>query len=80
MSDDEPERLHGGNIGDVLREGDTVSRPSGEWTPAVHRLLRHLDTVGIPGVPKPMGITTDRREVLSFVKGTVPTYPMPGSA
>lgn len=67
-------------MGDVVRDGDTVSRPSGEWTPAVHRLLHHLDAAGVPGVPKPMGITADRREVLTFVKGTVPTYPMPGWA
>ena len=67
-------------MGDVVRDGDTVTRPSGEWTPAVHRLLHHLDAAGNRGVPKPLGITRDRREVLSFVKGTVPTYPMPGWA
>ena len=78
MSDDKPQRLRGGNTGEVVRDGDTVSRPSGEWTPAVHRLLHHLDTAGVPGVPKPMGITTYRREVLSFVTGVVPTYRMPG--
>ena len=78
MSDDKPQRLRGGTMGDVIRNGDTVSRPSGERTPAVHRLLHHLHAAGLPGVPQPMGITTDRREVLSIVKGSVPTYPMPG--
>lgn len=67
-------------MGDVVRKGDTVSRPSGEWTPAMHRLLHHLNAAGVPGIPKPMGINADRREVLSFVKGSVPTYPMPGWA
>ncbi len=65
-------------MGDVVRDGDTVTRPSGEWTPAVHRLLHHVDAVGVRGVPKPLGVTGDGREVLSFVEGTVPTYPMPG--
>jgi len=67
-------------MGDVVREGDTVIRPSGEWTPAVHHLLSHLNAAGVYGVPKPLGITEDRREVLSFVEGMVPTYPMPGWA
>jgi Ser/Thr protein kinase RdoA (MazF antagonist) len=64
-------------MGDVVREGDTVIRPSGEWTPAVHRLLSHLNAAGVSGVPQPLGTTEDRREVLRFVEGTVPTYPMP---
>lgn len=64
-------------MGDVVREGDTVIRPSGDWTPAVHRLLSHLNAAGVCGVPKPLAITEDQREVLSFVEGTVPTYPMP---
>jgi len=64
-------------MGDVVREGDTVIRPSGEWTPAVHRLLNHLNAAGVSGVPQPLGVTEDQREVLSFVEGTVPTYPLP---
>lgn len=78
MSDETPELLRGGNMGDVVRDGDTVTRPSGEWTPAVHRLLRHLNAAGVRGVPRPLGVTGDGREVLSFVAGTVPTDPMPG--
>lgn len=64
-------------MGDVVREGDTVIRPSGDWTPAVHRLLSHLNAAGVSGVPRPLAITEDQREVLSFVDGTVPVYPMP---
>lgn len=64
-------------MGDVVREGDTVIRAAGEWTPAVHRLLTHLGDAGVRGVPKPLGMTDDQREVLSFVEGAVPTYPMP---
>jgi len=74
---EEGERLSGGNLGAVIRKGDTVLRQSGEWTPAVHRLLRQLNAAGVRGIPKPLGITEDGREVLSFVEGTVPAYPMP---
>ncbi|MHA6524758.1 phosphotransferase [Tessaracoccus sp. G1721] len=74
---DEPEQLRGGNMGMVTRQGDTVIRPAGDWTPAVHRLLRHLVAAGVQGVPVPLGITEDATEVLSFVEGVVPGYPMP---
>jgi hypothetical protein len=40
--------LEGGNMnGAVVRIGDTVRRPAGAWTPAVHALLNHLHTVGL---------------------------------
>lgn len=64
-------------MGEVVRDGDTVVRQSGGWTPAVHRLLSHLNAAGVPGVPKPVGLTADGREVLSYIEGTVPSYPMP---
>lgn len=64
-------------MGHVVRRGQTVAREAGEWTPAVHRLLAHLVDVGVRGVPKPLAETDDEHEVLSFVEGTVPAYPMP---
>lgn len=64
-------------MGEVVRDGDTVIRQSGDWTPAVHRLLSHLNAAGVLGAPRPLGFTADGREILSFVEGTVPTYPMP---
>lgn len=64
-------------MGTVVRVGGTVIRESGEWTPAVHRLFNHLNAVGVRGIPRPLGITEDGREILSFVEGTVPSYPMP---
>jgi hypothetical protein len=65
--------LHGGNASaGVVRSGYTVRRPTGPWTPAVHALLAHLDAVGFPGAPKPLGIDEKNREVLSFIPGTVP--------
>lgn len=40
----EPEQILGGDArSPVVRIGDTVRRPSGAWTPAVHALLRHLE-------------------------------------
>ena len=71
------ELLSGGNMGPVLRRGDTVVRRAGEWTPAVHRLLRHLVAAGIHGVPDVLTSADPRQEVLTFVKGDVPSYPMP---
>lgn len=70
--------LGGGNMGGVVRRGRTVLRPSGPWTPAVHRLLSHLREAGVSGIPAPVGRTDDGREILTFVPGNVPSYPMPG--
>lgn len=72
------ERLSGGNSNEVARSGDSVLRSSGAWTPAVHRLLRHLRAQGIGWVPEPRGFAPDGREIVGFIKGSVPTYPMPG--
>jgi hypothetical protein len=44
--------LAGGNMsGGVVRVGDTVRRPAGPWTPAVHALLTHLHAAGFRGAP-----------------------------
>ncbi len=75
--DDGAAELSGGNMGRVVRRGATVVREAGEWTPAVHRLLAHLVEAGVPGIPRPLGATDDGHEVLGFVDGTVPAYPMP---
>jgi hypothetical protein len=53
----------------VVRVGDTVRRPVGPWTPAVHSLLRHLEDVGFEGAPRVLGIDGRGREVLSFLPG-----------
>ena len=64
--------LTGGNMNaGVVRAGDTVRRPAGPWTPAVHALLAHLHDAGFPGAPRPLGIDSSGREVLSFIPGTV---------
>jgi hypothetical protein len=63
------ELLAGGNVGRVWRVGDTVRRETGPWSPAVHRLLRHLE--GMPEVPGFHGIDEHGREVLDYLPGEI---------
>ena len=56
----------------VVRVGNTVRRPAGPHTPAVHALLAYLHAAGFKGAPRPLGIDERGREVLSFIPGTVP--------
>jgi Phosphotransferase enzyme family len=68
--------LSGGNVNSVRRVGDTVTRLAGAWTPTIHRYLRHLADAGIDWIPRVVGMDGDR-EILSFVEGDVPLYPLP---
>lgn len=61
--------LPGGNVGGAVRVGDTVRRPAGPWTPAVHDLLDHLNRAGLDCVPRAIGRDERGREVLTFVPG-----------
>jgi hypothetical protein len=64
--------LRGGNMSSgVVRVGDTVRRPAGPWTAAVHALLDHLHAVGFRGAPRPLGLDERGREVLTFIPGVV---------
>ena len=66
------ERLEGGNLsGTVVRIGNTVRRPTGPWTPAVHALLRHLEERGFDGAPRVHGLDDDGREILDYIEGEV---------
>jgi Ser/Thr protein kinase RdoA (MazF antagonist) len=75
------EILHGGNTSVVVRVGDTVRRHTGHWTPAVHALLAHLESVGFGDAPTVLGIDERGREVLQHVEGEVglcdPGQPLP---
>ncbi|MEV4479656.1 aminoglycoside phosphotransferase family protein [Micromonospora coxensis] len=53
----------------VVRVGDTIRRPVQPWTPTVHALLRHLQAVGFPYSPRPLGYDEQGREVLTFIEG-----------
>ena len=63
--------LPGGNVGGAVRVGDTVRRPTGPWTPAVHELLDFLADVGLPRIPRVLGIDARDREILTFLPGRV---------
>ncbi|MQA79044.1 MAG: NUDIX domain-containing protein [Streptosporangiales bacterium] len=63
--------LQGGNVGGAIRVGRTVRRPCGPWTPAVHALMRHVASRGVPGVPRVLGIDDQGREVTEFIPGDV---------
>jgi Ser/Thr protein kinase RdoA (MazF antagonist) len=54
----------------VVRVGNTVRRPAGPWTPAVHALLGHLHAAGFRGAPRPLGLDERGREILTFIPGT----------
>jgi hypothetical protein len=61
--------LPGGHVGGAVRVGDTVRRPTGPWTPAVHGLLAHLARAGLSGVPRVRGFDERGREILDFLPG-----------
>lgn len=61
----------------VIRDGDTVRHPVRPWTPAVHALLQHLESAGLEGVSRVLGIDEDQHEVLSFISGEVARRPWP---
>jgi hypothetical protein len=65
------EVLPGGNLGGAVRVGDTVRRPTGPWTPAVHALLAHVRAKGLRGVPRVHGYDARGREVLDYLPGEI---------
>jgi hypothetical protein len=72
----EPERgapevpLLGGDVTEgVVRVGDTVRRPVGPHSAAVHCYLRHLADVGFDAAPRFLGVDDRGREVLTYVPG-----------
>ncbi len=54
-----------------------MRRGTGPWTPAVHALLRHLETVGFDGAPRVLGTDEWEREVLSYIPGETPDRASP---
>jgi mutator protein MutT len=64
-------RLEGGNVGGAVRIGRTVRRPTGPWTPAVHRVLGRAREAGLDGVPEVLGTDARGREILTYLPGTI---------
>jgi Phosphotransferase enzyme family len=71
VTDEVERRLTGGNIAEVVRVGDTVRKPAGAGTPAVHALLEHLHAVGFRAAPRSRGLDDAGRHVLDYVEGDV---------
>ncbi|EJC72432.1 putative homoserine kinase type II (protein kinase fold) [Rhizobium leguminosarum bv. trifolii WSM2012] len=63
--------LDGGRTGQIWRDGNTIIRPSGAWTPTVHRFLRHLRSRGFLAAPEPIGISGENQEIVGYVAGRV---------
>ena len=67
---DDGEPLAGGNVAPaVIRVGNTVRKPAGAQTPAVHALLTHLTDVGFRHSPRSLGVDDQGRHVLEYVPG-----------
>ena len=71
--------LEGGiaNVGQVVRVGQHVLRPSTAHSRSIHAFLRAVRQAGFEGVPSPVGIDEDGRERLEFIDGEVPVTPYP---
>ncbi|GAB3896058.1 phosphotransferase [Microbispora bryophytorum] len=80
VPEEREEVLTGGGVNRVVRVGGTVRRPARRWTPAVHALLDHLAAAGFGGAPRAHGCDGEGREVLDFLPGEVPDYPLPAYA
>jgi Ser/Thr protein kinase RdoA (MazF antagonist) len=63
------------NRGRVIRVGDTVHRPVGPHTPAVHALLSHVAARGF-AAPRVIG-RADRVEILGYIEGAAAAEPIP---
>ncbi|UUZ90449.1 aminoglycoside phosphotransferase family protein [Paenibacillus sp. P25] len=61
--------LHGGNVSEVVRIGDTVRRTLKRGSYTIHKLLRHLEAAEFSGAPRYIGQDEKEREVLSFMPG-----------
>lgn len=66
----EAEQALPGNVGGAVRMGDTVRRPTGPWTPAVHALLQYLHP-RLPCIPRVYGLDDEGRETVEYLDGTV---------
>lgn len=63
--------LNGGREGKIVKETDKVVRPGNAWTPYVHDFLVFMHENGFTNIPKPYGINSEGKEIVSFVEGEV---------
>ena len=78
----EGEALVGGmaNAGVVFRHGALVERPAPRTAPALHAHLLALKEHGFDAAPRPVRLTADGREQLTFIPGDVALPPFPSWA
>lgn len=77
MMHDAEQPLAGGNAtDDVVRLGDTVRKPWGPTTPAVHDFLRAMAAAGVD-VPEPLGRDGRGRQILEYVPGVLALHSPP---
>lgn len=71
--------LKGGraNVGNVVRIGDQVARPTYAQTETVDHFLRFLTDAGAAFVPTSIGFDDQGRHRLSFIPGVAPAPPYP---
>ncbi|MBK8024590.1 MAG: aminoglycoside phosphotransferase family protein [Chloroflexi bacterium] len=69
------DQLSGGNSNTVYRDGDTVVRQTGPWSPFVHSLLHHLASRGFAESPRVLAVN-DNTETLTYLHGTVGHAPL----
>lgn len=75
MDERDAEILTGGNSNQVFRQGRTVVRKTGAWSPFVHALLRYLTAAGFEQSPVLLD-SSDSQERLTFFDGVVGNYPL----
>lgn len=71
------EPLTGGNVNEVVRVGETVRRPAGDWTPTIHAVLAWVRARGVTQVPVPLGLDDQGRDVVSYLPGETSGHPTP---
>ena len=64
------EQLDGGFDGGAHLVDGTVRRVPGAWSPAVAALLRHLESTGFVGAPRPLGADGHGRDVVTYLDGS----------
>ncbi|MGE6370815.1 phosphotransferase [Planococcus kocurii] len=70
------EKLVGGNVSDVYRNGDTVHRKLKPESFKIHELLKHLAITGFRQSPQFLGIDNKGKEILTFIEGEAGNYPV----
>ncbi|MFL5994281.1 MAG: phosphotransferase, partial [Streptomyces sp.] len=78
----EGDALVGGmvNVGAVFRHGALVERPAPRTARALHAHLLALEEHGFDAAPRPVDLTANGREQLTFIPGDVALPPFPGWA